>query len=97
MDINEQIFNLVQQWGYARDKAQADAALRRIASLTGCARLTSDPLTEEQVNSVMQWLQENYPTAYLWALGKQWAGHPAIVWGAGGSHTGQPRWLGDRV
>jgi len=81
MDTNEQIFNLVQRWYYASNKMQADAALRRIAHLTQCASLPSDPLSEAQVNSVMQWLQENYPTAYLWALGKQWVGHPAIVWG----------------
>lgn len=88
MNTNEQIFNLVQQWHHASNKTQADEALRRIAQLTKCTFVTSDPLNEEQVNSVMQWLQEHYPTAYLWAVGKQWVGHPAIVWGLNRNNRG---------
>lgn len=89
INTDEQIFNLVQQWCHAPDKAQADEALRRIVYLTKCTSLTPAPLSEEQMNAVMQWLQEHCPIAYLWAVGKQWVGHPATVWGLSRSPDGR--------
>lgn len=83
MDITEHIYQLVEQWCYAIDPSKASEALRQIAIITGCIPQVPRQLTEQQNKFVVQWLQENHPNIYLWAVSQRWIGHPAMVWGAG--------------
>lgn len=81
MDTTEQIYQLVKQWCSALDQHRASEALRQIAIFTNCISDLPDQLTEKQEKCVIEYLQENYPNAYLLAIGKFWVGHPAAVWG----------------
>jgi hypothetical protein len=76
-----QIAPLVNQWGAARDSVKAEAMLRHIALLTGFTQRVSPQLTDLERRQVLQWLQENYPYAYLLAMSQQSVGHPAMIWG----------------
>jgi|GEM_PF-3575373 len=94
-DKTEHIYQLVEQWCQTLDSYQASEALRQIAIITGCLPQVSRYLTEQESRCVVQWLQENHPNAYLWAMSQRWVGHPAIIWGSGNSlkpsswsHTG---------
>ena len=82
MDITDQIYQLVKQWGRALDPSQASTALRQIAKISGCIPNTPQHFTEQEDKKVIRWLQENHPNAYLWAITQRCMGHPAIVWGA---------------
>jgi|SRR6478672_2136522 len=82
MNTTEQIYQLVEQWCQTLNPSQSSEALRQIALITGCLPQVSKPLTENETKCVMQWLQENHPNAYLWAMSQRWVGHPAIVWGS---------------
>lgn len=83
MEPTQQIYRLVKQWCSALERAEASAALRQIALITNCIPRMSEQLTAEQERNVIQWLQENYPNAYLWAMSQLWLGHPASLWGKG--------------
>ncbi len=82
MDITEQIYQLVKQWGRALNPSQASTALRQIAQISGCLPNPTQNFTEQEDKKVIRWLQENHPNAYLWAITQRSMGHPAIVWGA---------------
>lgn len=83
MDTTEQIYELVRQWCFARNSLKASEALRKIALIGGCIPDIPEYLNEKQTKLVVQWLQENHPNAYLWAISQLWVGHPATVWGGG--------------
>ena len=82
MDITDQIYQLVKQWGRALDSSQASTALLQIAKVSGCISNIPSHFTEQEDQKVIRWLQENHPNAYLWAITQRSMGHPAIVWGA---------------
>lgn len=83
MDTTEQVYDLIKQWCNACDQHRANEALRQIAIVTECLADIPERLNEKQSKSVVQWLQINYPNAYLWAISQHWVGHPATVWGMG--------------
>ncbi len=76
-----QIYSLIKQWASTTDSQLASQALQQIALSTGCVRLKPDHWSEEQSQSVVQWLREKHSNAYLLALSQRCVGHPAIVWG----------------
>jgi hypothetical protein len=83
VDISEQIFELVKQWSAALDQPIKREALRQIAMTTGCIPQLPEQWTDQQDGCVIQWLKENHPNAYLWAISQNCVGHPAMVWGVG--------------
>lgn len=82
MNSTEQIYKLVEQWSHALDTSKASEVLRQIAILTRCIPQVPNQLTEQDNKYVVRWLQENHPTAYLWAMSQHSIGHPAMIWGA---------------
>lgn len=82
MNSPEQIYKLVEQWSHALDASKANEALRQIAIITRCIPQVPNQLTEQDNKCVVRWLQENHPTAYLWAMSQRSIGHPAMIWGA---------------
>lgn len=78
---SEQLDHLVKQWGAANDTVQAETTLLHIAILIGFTRRISPQLSELESHRVLQWLQDNYPYAYLLALSQRSVGHPAMIWG----------------
>ena len=83
MNNTEQIYQLVRQWCFARDQRKASEVLRQIAIVSECIPNVPDYLNDKQSLVVVQWLQQNHPNAYLWAISQSCVGHPATVWGAG--------------
>lgn len=88
MDRSKQIYQLVEQWCHARDPLHTNESLRQIAILTGCITQVPKQLSEQENQHIIQWLQENYPHAYLWAMSQNWIGHPAMLWGTLASTKG---------
>lgn len=85
VDAADRLYQLIQQWCDAADQPKAHKALRQIALLTACIPLRGQ-FGDADAQQVVQWLQDNHPNAYLWAIGRKWVGHPAIVWGIARSH-----------
>lgn len=83
MNTTEFIYQLVKQWCSEHDTCKASEALRQIAIIAGCLPDVPEQLSEQQGVSVIQWLKENHPNVYLWAMGQFCVGHPATVWGMG--------------
>ena len=83
MDTTEQIYPLVRQWCFAYNSHRASEALRKIAIISGCITDVPEYLNDKQSKIVVQWLQQNHPNAYLWAISQLCVGHPATVWGVG--------------
>ncbi len=81
MNSTEQIYTLVKQWSQALDSSRESEALRQIALISNCIPQVPSQLTEQDNQSVVQWLEANHPNAYLLARSQQWIGHPAMIWG----------------
>lgn len=81
VDQTETIYQLVKQWCRAIAPNHANEALRQIAIEAGCVLEGSQPLSEQHNQWVWQWLQEQHPNTYLWAMSQRSIRHPAMVWG----------------